>query len=159
LSAEKAEDAWQACNDPEAWTFAEVARAAAAAHPDLVLHVGDYHYRENACPEGHAGCAGSPWAYGWDAWDADFFTPAAPLLAAAPWVMVRGNHEECARAGQGWWLLLDPHALSGQRRLRRSRAGWHRQPHAALCGGSGRARAADRGRFQRAGRQTVEGGR
>lgn len=107
----QADDAWQACNDPLAWPFAAVARAAAAAKPDLVLHVGDYHYRENACPQGQAGCAGSPWAYGRDAWDADFLTPAAPLLAAAPWVMVRGNHEECARAGQGWWLLLDPHPL------------------------------------------------
>ncbi|MGL4314737.1 MAG: metallophosphoesterase [Sphingomonas sp.] len=103
--------AYQACNDPRHWPFERVARAAAAAKPDLVLHVGDYHYRENACPDGNAGCAGSPWGYGWDAWDADFFTPAARLLAAAPWVVDRGNHEECARAGQGWWILLDPHPL------------------------------------------------
>ena len=108
----QADNAWQACDDPRAWPFAAVARAAAATKPDLVLHVGDYHYRENACPEGQAGCAGSPWGYGWDAWDVDFLAPAAPLLAAAPWVVARGNHEECARAGQGWWLLLDPHALT-----------------------------------------------
>ncbi len=38
---------------------------------------------------------------------ADFFTPTAPLLAAAPWVMVRGNHEVCNRAGQGWYRYLD----------------------------------------------------
>ncbi|MGZ3238770.1 MAG: metallophosphoesterase, partial [Burkholderiaceae bacterium] len=49
--------------------------------------------------------------YGWDAWQADFFKPAAALLKAAPWVMVRGNHESCARAGQGWWRLLDPRPL------------------------------------------------
>jgi hypothetical protein len=105
-------DAYQACNDPQQWPFAAVARAAAKARPDMVLHVGDYHYRENACPDGNAGCAGSPWGYGWDAWNADFFAPAAPLLAAAPWVVDRGNHEECARAGQGWWRLLDPHPLA-----------------------------------------------
>ena len=52
--------------------------------PDLVIHVGDYHYRENACPKDIAGCRDSPWGYGWDAWDADFFVPARPLLAAAP---------------------------------------------------------------------------
>ena len=70
-------------------------------HPDLVVHVGDYHYRENACPAGDAGCSTSPWGYGWDAWDADFFTPAKRLLAVAPWIVVRGNHESCDRAGQG----------------------------------------------------------
>jgi len=106
-----ASDAWQACNEPGKWPFDRVARAAAAMHPDLVVHVGDYHYRENACPPDVTGCRAAAWGYGWDAWSADFFQPAAPLLAAAPWIMVRGNHESCDRAGQGWWLLLDPHPL------------------------------------------------
>ena len=103
--------AYQACNDPSAYPFARVAAAAAAWKPDLVLHVGDYLYRENPCPADQAGCAGSPWGYGWDAWRADFFAPGAALLAAAPWIVVRGNHEECPRAGQGWWRFLDPHPL------------------------------------------------
>ena len=102
---------YQACNDPEATPFATIAASAARLQPDLVIHVGDYHYRESPCPEGNAGCAGSPWGYGWDAWREDFFRPAAPLLAAAPWVVVRGNHESCARAGQGWWRFLDPRPL------------------------------------------------
>jgi hypothetical protein len=88
-----------------------VATAAASLRPDLVIHVGDYHYRETACPSGNRGCAGSPWGYGWDAWDADLFTPAQALLAAAPWIVVRGNHESCFRAGQGWWRFLDPRPL------------------------------------------------
>jgi hypothetical protein len=86
---------------------------AAAARPDLVIHVGDYHYREGPCPARHAGCAGSPWGYGWDAWNADFFQPAAPLLAAAPWVFVRGNHEDCSRAGEGWFRFLDRLPMEG----------------------------------------------
>ncbi|WP_183199986.1 metallophosphoesterase, partial [Burkholderia pseudomallei] len=53
--------------------------------------------------------------YGWDAWRADLFEPAAPLLAKAPWVVVRGNHEECARAGQGWFRFLDPRPYSDAR--------------------------------------------
>jgi hypothetical protein len=69
--------------------------------------VGDYHYRESACPINNRGCAGSPSGYGWEAWNADFFAPAAPLLAAAPWVMVRGNHEDCSRAGEGWFRFMD----------------------------------------------------
>ncbi len=105
-----ADSAYKACNDPAAFPFARIAASAAAWKPDLVVHVGDYHYRENPCPDGNAGCAGSPWGYGWDAWAADFFGPAAPLLAAAPIAPARGNHENCARAGQGWWRFLDGHA-------------------------------------------------
>jgi hypothetical protein len=106
-----AERVFQSCNDPAQWPFAAVAGAAADAGPDLVIHVGDYHYRENECPPGDAGCAGSPWGYGWDTWEADLFAPAERLLAAAPWIVVRGNHESCARAGQGWWRFLDPRPL------------------------------------------------
>jgi hypothetical protein len=102
-----ATDSFQDCNDINAWPFPRIAAMAAAARPDLVIHVGDYHYREEACPADRSGCAASPWGYGFDAWNADFFTPAAPLLAAAPWVMVRGNHEDCIRAGEGWFRFLD----------------------------------------------------
>ena len=107
----KSDGAYQACNDSNRYPFAKVAAAAANWKPDLVVHVGDFQYRENACPVDNPGCAGSPWGYGWDAWQADFFTPGAPLLKAAPWVMVRGNHESCARAGQGWWRMIDPRPL------------------------------------------------
>jgi Calcineurin-like phosphoesterase len=103
----KTGDPWQACNDPAAWPFPKVAALAAAAHPDLMIHVGDYEYRESPCPAINSGCAGSPSGYGWDAWNADFFGPAAPLFAAAPWVMARGNHEDCGRAGEGWFRFLD----------------------------------------------------
>jgi hypothetical protein len=99
----------QDCNDPVKWPFAIVARLAAARHPDLVIHVGDYHYRETACPDTQPGCAGSPHGDNWAVWQKDFFDPAAPLLAAAPWVLVRGNHELCSRGGHGWFRLLDPH--------------------------------------------------
>lgn len=98
----------QDCNDPVKWPFPHVAAVAARLKPDLVIHVGDYLYRESACPSGHAGCAGSPSGDDWPAWSADFFAPAAPLLAAAPFVFVRGNHEECARSGAGWLRLLGP---------------------------------------------------
>ena len=104
---------YQACGDPTQWPFPVIASAAAAMQPDLVLHVGDYEYRDNPCPPGNTACAGQPWGYGSDAWAADFFAPAAPLLAAAPWVMVRGNHEVCNRAGQGWYRYLDPNPFDG----------------------------------------------
>lgn len=98
----------QACNDITQWPFRVVASVAATMKPDLVLHLGDYHYRETACPAGNLGCAGSPFGDTWAVWRADFFSPAEPLLAAAPWVAVRGNHEECDRGGKGWTRTLDP---------------------------------------------------
>ena len=103
----------QDCNDPAQWPFKAIAVAAAAAQPDLIIHVGDYVYRESACPlDRQVGCGDSPWGDNWATWDADFFAPARPLLEAAPWIFVRGNHEICDRAGKGWLYYLDPRAYS-----------------------------------------------
>ena len=98
----------QNCNDPvNGWPFARVAALAAAQKPDLVIHVGDYYYRETPCPPLVAGCAGSPYGDRWPSWKSELFDPAARLLAAAPWVFARGNHEDCNRGGKGWFRLLD----------------------------------------------------
>jgi hypothetical protein len=105
-------DQFQGCNDSTQYPFQQLANLAASFHPDVVLHVGDYQYRENECPPDQANCAGSPWGYGWDTWQADFFQPAANLLAAAPWIVTRGNHEQCTRAGQGWYRFLDTNPYS-----------------------------------------------
>ncbi len=99
---------FQDCNSPSKWPFARLSATAAAKRPDLVIHVGDYLYRESPCPAGDKGCKGSPHGDDWQTWLADFFRPAAPLLAAAPWIMVRGNHESCTRAGPGYFRFLHP---------------------------------------------------
>ena len=92
----------QDCNNPYQWPFALVAKSAARWKPDLVIHLGDYYYREN--PYGD-----SPSGDNWKAWEADFFNPAKPLLESrAPWIFVRGNHETCERGGKGWFDLLSP---------------------------------------------------
>jgi hypothetical protein len=109
------ENAFQACNDAKQWPFAQLAQSAAAQQPDLVIHIGDIHYRESPCPAGNTGCANSPWGYGYDAWAADLFKPAQVLLQAAPWIFVRGNHESCQRAGQGWFRFVDSRAFSAAR--------------------------------------------
>lgn len=101
------DDAWQKCDDEE-WPLEALSKTAAAMKPDLIVHLGDMHYRESPCATGAASCTQGPWGYGFDAWEADFFKPVASLLHAAPWIMVRGNHEICARAGQGWFRFLDP---------------------------------------------------
>jgi hypothetical protein len=98
----------QACNDPTEWPFAAIANSAAQWRPDLIIHVGDYIYREAPCPPGFGGCAGSPSGDNWDTLRADLFTPATPLLRAAPWVFVGGNHEICSRGGPAWFRILSP---------------------------------------------------
>ena len=97
----------QNCNDSAGWPFPRIAALAARRKPDLVIHVGDYYYRETPCPAGNSGCVGSPFGDRWPTWKAEVFDPAAPLLAAAPWVMTRGNHEDCKRGGTGWFRLFD----------------------------------------------------
>jgi hypothetical protein len=104
----------QECNVGTQWPFSMLVKGVAAERPDLVIHVGDYLYREGPCPKNDHGCAGSPYQDKWTTWKADFFAPAAPLLQAAPWIMVRGNHEICKRAGAGYFRYLDPTLAQGQ---------------------------------------------
>ena len=111
----------QRCADD--WDFPALARHAAQQKPDLVIHVGDYNYRGATCPKSKgrifngcctydpkhpSACGAADCGDNWDNWNADFFTPARPLLDAAPWVVVRGNHELCSRVGHGWFRYLDP---------------------------------------------------
>jgi hypothetical protein len=119
----------------KSWPFQQIAHSAAAAKPDIVLHMGDYNYRgtpghvtingqkqavydagdntgsvscQLAGPYHGQNSQGSADPDRWNNWWLDFFQPAAELLAAAPWVIARGNHELCSRAGPGWFYLLAP---------------------------------------------------
>lgn len=91
----------QDCASTDAWPFAKIAAAAAALRPDLVVHVGDYLYRETKRGD-------SPHGDRYETWVADFFAPGRELLEKTPWAFVRGNHEDCARSYKGWFRFLDP---------------------------------------------------
>ena len=101
----------QGCYDPAAWPLATVSSMAALTNPQLLIHNGDYHYREAQCFATVPTCAGSPWGYNWDVWREDLFKPMQSLLPVAPWVFTRGNHESCDRAGEGWFRFLDTGAM------------------------------------------------
>jgi hypothetical protein len=112
----------QNCSSPTAFPLAYLARLESTYAPDLIVHVGDYFYRDTNCltngSETFPGC-NTPtsinyetWGDTFDSWNADVLYPMQPLLAAAPWVMVRGNHESCGRGARGWYALLDPHPYS-----------------------------------------------
>lgn len=123
MAGERSEDGehQQDCHNPSAFPLAAVARAAAAENPDLVIHVGDWFYRDTDCHGAFPGCDApddpryETWGDTFDSWNADVFFPAAPLLAAAPWIMARGNHEGCGRGARGWFALLDPHPFDSAR--------------------------------------------
>ena len=71
----------QDCDNPAEWPYRALARRAADAKPDLVLHVGDYLYPEKHCTKS-SGCPRLKVGYGWDIWNEDFFdlaTPNCPL--------------------------------------------------------------------------------
>lgn len=94
----------QDCARASDWPFAAVAYRAREADGDLTVHVGDYIYRETV-----SDCGGKkPCGDNWAAWNADWFAPVGELLAAAPWVFARGNHEDCTRGGRGWFVFFDP---------------------------------------------------
>ena len=67
--------------------------------------------KEGVSPEGEQGCSGSPFGDNWPTWRTELFGPAAPLLASAPWVVARGDHETCKRSGNGFFRFLDPRPL------------------------------------------------
>jgi predicted phosphodiesterase len=91
----------QDCTHITTWPLPRIAMQAAwmdEGAPDLVVHVGDYRYRGKD---------------DWSNWRDDFFAPARALLATAPWIMARGNHDNCFRdtsgsTGDGWSFLLEP---------------------------------------------------
>lgn len=106
----------QACNDPTQWPLSRIARRVASDQPDVVIYLGDFFYREAACPSADVSlCGGSPEplpgapftdsAWGWVA---DALVPMAPMLQSAPLVVVRGNHELCSRGGNGYFLFFGP---------------------------------------------------
>lgn len=55
----------------------------------------------------------------WENWRDDLFLPAQKLMQAAPWIVARGNHELCSRAGQGFFYFLDSHSnlIDGDQQL------------------------------------------
>jgi Calcineurin-like phosphoesterase len=105
----------QSCLDSNDWPFKKIAASAVRqiSARSFVLHLGDFHYREHPCADSSPTCGGSPYGDNWETWETEFFEPADPLLRVAPWVIMRGNHEDCDRAGAGWLFFF---ALPGQKK-------------------------------------------
>jgi len=89
------------------WPFKSLADKAVSLNPDLVLHVGDYHYFW----EDDDFWTGENGRDRFEYWLQEFLLPAQNLLRSAPWALSRGNHERCNPAswfGDGWHTMFAP---------------------------------------------------
>jgi len=106
----------QDCSRSSTWPLARISRNIAKNEPDVIINLGDYLYREATCPVNDQNlCASSPPPPGnlpvtgsAASWIADALTPMQPVFDAAPILMLRGNHESCARGGIGFFLFFSP---------------------------------------------------
>ncbi|WP_413586446.1 metallophosphoesterase [Bdellovibrio sp. HCB274] len=101
-------DYYQDCNNPNEWPFLRIVKAIQQEQADLIVHVGDYHYRESCKDPVKCAPFKDTLGYGYRPWEADFLYPAATLLQTTPFLFVRGNHEDCQRAHEGFSKLLTP---------------------------------------------------
>ena len=90
----------QDCSKVHSWPFKAIINDAARNDPRIIIHTGDYRYRNMG--------NNIKWQDNWADWKADFFEPAAKILNKAPWIFSRGNHEACNKAHIGWRRYLDP---------------------------------------------------
>ena len=107
----------QDCDSTSAWPLASFANAMSGANPDLVIHLGDYLYMEDACPATQTkACGGilpppknAP--FRGDAGDimSNVLIPMTPLFDTAPLLMMRGNHEGCTGDGNAFFYFFDAH--------------------------------------------------
>jgi hypothetical protein len=98
---------YQNCDNLQEWPWPVVATEMAKENADLIVHLGDYHYREE-CNSSTPLCEKlkATVGYHWRAWEEDFFRPVAMASLSAPWLFVRGNHEDCKRAHEGFLTLM-----------------------------------------------------
>lgn len=100
----------QACSSEKEWPLTLVLNSISTHKPDLIVHVGDYHYREKTCKSGQK-CS-QVYNYGSSSWYSDWFDPARDISALSPFLFVRGNHEGCSRAYEGWFRYFDSNDFS-----------------------------------------------
>ena len=107
----------QDCNNG-GWPLAAMAAQLAALRPQVIFEPGDYYYRDDACPKADwAKCGvtppvgptpGMPFTDNAHGWLVDAIIPMTPVFSVAPLALLRGNHEACDRAGNGYFLFFDP---------------------------------------------------
>lgn len=98
----------QKCENENEWPFKTITHSIVRENADLVIHLGDYHYRESCKDKAKCAPYEGTVNYDYKAWEADFLAPASELLQKIPFILVRGNHEDCHRAFLGYYKLINP---------------------------------------------------
>ncbi|AAZ68209.1 metallophosphoesterase [Ehrlichia canis] len=98
----------QRCTSSEEWPLKKILSNIAQHYPDLIVHVGDYLYRAGKCVDVEK-CGNVRGGDNSEAWKADWLGPSVLIADKAPFLFVRGNHENCDRSYMGWFRYLDPH--------------------------------------------------
>ncbi len=93
---------YQECQKPEEWRYPDLVKQLLREKMDLVVHTGDYHYREQCSNPTACAVITKSIGFGWNAWWDDFYGPTQELFKKNTFLFVRGNHEACDRAYQGW---------------------------------------------------------
>lgn len=96
---------YQNCSSMEEWPYPVLAKSVSKEKYDFLIHTGDYHYREHCSDENLCPSYTKSLGYGWAAWWDDFYGPSQDLFKKSPILFVRGNHEDCKRAYNGWGPL------------------------------------------------------
>ncbi|WP_223822911.1 metallophosphoesterase family protein [Anaplasma marginale] len=104
----------QDCKSPSKWPLRDVLGGIANQNPDLVVHVGDYLYREAECTD-ESKCDKHIYGDRYSTWVEDWLSPLQSVSDKLVFLFVRGNHENCNRAYKGWFRYLDAYPLSEQR--------------------------------------------
>ncbi len=88
-------------DDPQ-WPFPALAKAAAASHPDLVLHVGDYNYR--GTPSGFKATVDGQQVQRWYYDAGDGATPAEKCGLPGPYYSQNSKGNPDTDRWDAWWL-------------------------------------------------------
>lgn len=112
---------FQSCSNEKEWPFRSIVKKVKEDKNEMILHLGDYHYREECVDKEK--CQGLIAGYQWEPWDKDFFQPMSDLLDQTPMIAIRGNHEDCKRAHWGYRTFLSDGA-SATSCLEREEARW-----------------------------------
>jgi hypothetical protein len=96
---------YQNCSDPKEWPYAAAAKKISEEKYDFAIHTGDYHYREQCSNSKVCKSITNSTGDNWPTWHDDVYLPGLSITQKSPVIFMRGNHEECSRAGTGWLPL------------------------------------------------------
>ena len=101
----------QDCKSEDGWVLGKVLRGVASHNADIVIHVGDYLYREVSCGD-ESKCDVDVFGDNAKTWAADWLALMQLISEKHVFVFARGNHEDCKRSYRGWFRYLDAYSIS-----------------------------------------------